>query len=80
VLDVRPVHVSPGEFKIGFDRLASVAGAADNEPADHNHLVPMQMVDGRERRIPRFPSVLTLPVLGLAIPLEEFRGELGEEA
>jgi len=25
VLDVRPVHVSSGEFKIGFDRLAGVA-------------------------------------------------------
>src|SRR5689334_7325400 len=53
VLDVRPVHVSSGEFQIGFDRLASVPGVADNEPADHDHLVPMQMVDRLKVKIIR---------------------------
>ena len=38
--------------------------AADDEPADHNHIVPMQMVDGLERRIPRFSPVLALAVFG----------------
>jgi hypothetical protein len=42
----------------------SVAGAADDEPADHDHLIPMQMVNGFERRIPRFPPVLALAILG----------------
>src|SRR5215470_6602864 len=65
VLDVRPVHIFSSEFKIGFNRLAGVAGAADNEPTNHDHLVPMQMVDGFKRRIPRFPPVLALAVLGL---------------
>src|SRR3984893_5492221 len=64
VLDVRPVHISSGEFKVGFDRLAGVTGAADDEPADHDHFVPMQMVNGLKCRIPRFPPVLALAVLG----------------
>src|SRR4029077_4315716 len=50
VLDVGTVHVFSGEFKIGFDRLAGVAGASDYEAADYNHPVPMQMVDGLKRR------------------------------
>src|SRR5207248_6768893 len=40
------------------------AGAADDEPANYDHLVPMQMLDGLERRIPRLPPVLALAVFG----------------
>jgi hypothetical protein len=39
-------------------------GLPTMKPADHDHLVAMQMVDRLKRRIPRFPPVLALAVLG----------------
>ena len=51
MLNVRPVHVAAREFEVGFDRLARVVGIADDQAADHVHLVAVQVVDSLQRGI-----------------------------
>jgi len=63
VLDVRPVHVLPREGEVGGDGVRRVVRVADDEPANHQHPVTMQDVDGRRRRVARAPPVLARAVL-----------------
>ncbi len=46
MLNIRPVHITAGKFEIGFNRLARIARAADDQSAHHIHLVAMQIIDG----------------------------------
>ena len=46
MLDIGPIYVAAGEFEIGLDGLASVAGTADDQTAHHVHLVAVEIVDG----------------------------------
>ena len=47
MLDVRPVDVAARELEVRLDRLARVVGVADDQPADDEHAVAVQVLDGR---------------------------------
>ena len=63
MLDVRPVDVLAGEREVRFDRLAGVAGIADDEAADDEHAVPMEHVDGARASRCRRAAAFALGVL-----------------
>src|ERR1017187_6104279 len=63
VLNVRPVHVTACKFEVGFDRLACVARTANDQPADHIHLVAVQVTNGFQSGISRVLAVRALRVL-----------------
>src|SRR3954454_25132594 len=45
MLDIMPVDVLPSELEVRLDRLARVVGAADNQSADDEHAVAVQVLD-----------------------------------
>lgn len=62
MLNIRPVHITAGKFEIGFNRLARIARAADDQSAHHIHLVAMQSVvrsSRNERRIRNLATART---------------------
>src|SRR6266567_4548359 len=67
MLDIGPVDIAAGEFEIGFDRLAGVAGISDNQSADYEHVVAMQIIDGLQCRIARFMAIASSRVLGRSV-------------
>src|ERR1700729_1153120 len=64
MLNVGPVDVAAGKFQVGFDRLACIAGIANDQSADDKHLVAVQVVDGFEGGVSGVLAVRTLRVLG----------------
>src|SRR5919109_2302325 len=60
MLDIWPIDVSSREFKVGFDRLARVLRAANDQTADDKHLVSMQGSDGFKGGVASLMAIFTL--------------------
>ena len=52
MLNIRPVDVSLGKTQISLDRFAGVTRVPDNQTADDIHLIPVNIFDRLNRRIP----------------------------
>ena len=63
MLNVRPVHILARERHVRFDRLARVVRAADDQPADDEQSVPMEVLDRLRRRVAGSAAVLAAGVL-----------------
>ena len=50
MLDVWPVDVPARERQVRLDRFAGVVRVADDQPADHEHAVAVQVVDRIDAR------------------------------
>ena len=51
MLDVRLVHPAACEREVGLDRLPGVVGVAHDQPADDEHPVAVDVLDGRDGRV-----------------------------
>ena len=66
VLDVRPVDIAARERQVCLDRVAGIVGIADDQPADNEEAVPVQVLDRGNRRVAHGAALRTLRVLGRA--------------
>ena len=59
MLNVRPVDIPPGEFEIRLDRFTRVVRIADDQAADDEQAVAMEVLDGLDGGVsPAAPVVL----------------------